>query len=429
MNNQIILQLKTKIDEVNAKGISDIETKRNTLKEELQYYVLNFIYQHKEFSNWTMYGGSALRICHELDRMSVDLDFEIDEKIDEDFTKKLKGEIEDYFIKTYNTDSSFLTIKENNNRGVRLNFNIGKELELGHTSDVVHIKVDLNCFTAPKMATEKIPINHNQFSFLIKTYNMSNLMASKIAAIFLRGTRGVGSEVFEEKGRDIYDLLWYMDRKIIPDIDYLKAKGVDIDDIPSLFNKLTIQMNKVSDANLEQDLKPLFIDQFFIVNWLKNWRATYLNLLDKYNIKTVTDLKEIVIFQDFHTDIFSFIYYYKTIDGKIVRVIYSLSDYWIEFKDGDISSVIKENESINKIINFNANGSSSRPASEEKLKQYASLFNDKNVAYFKKTKGIIFGDVISTKTIRMTADNLNQKEQILLNKSALLSSELEDLLK
>jgi len=29
----------------------------------------------------------------------------------------------------------------------------------------------------------------------------------------LRGTRGVGADVFEEKGRDIYDLLWYMDKK------------------------------------------------------------------------------------------------------------------------------------------------------------------------------------------------------------------------
>ena len=38
-------------------------------------------------------------------------------------------------------------------------------------------------------------------------------------------------------------------------------------------------------------------------------------------------------------------------------------------------------------------------------------------------------DAIITKVIRMTADNLNQKEQIVLNKSTLLSCELDDLLK
>ena len=41
----------------------------------------------------------------------------------------------------------------------------------------------------------------------------------------------------------------------------------------------------------------------------------------------------------------------------------------------------------------------------------------------------MFGDNIITKIIRMTADNLNTKEQILLNKSALISCELDDLLK
>jgi hypothetical protein len=39
------------------------------------------------------------------------------------------------------------------------------------------------------------------------------------------------------------------------------------------------------------------------------------------------------------------------------------------------------------------------------------------------------GDGIVTKTIRMTASNLNQKEQIVLTKSTLISCELDDLLK
>ena len=49
--------------------------------------------------------------------------------------------------------------------------------------------------------------------------------------------------------------------------------------------------------------------------------------------------------------------------------------------------------------------------------------------YLIKTKRIMLGRSIDTKLIRMTADHLNQKEQIVLNKWALLSCELEDLLK
>ena len=41
----------------------------------------------------------------------------------------------------------------------------------------------------------------------------------------------------------------------------------------------------------------------------------------------------------------------------------------------------------------------------------------------------MLGDSITTKIIRMTAENLNPKEQILLNKSSLINCELDTLLK
>jgi hypothetical protein len=423
MNNQIILQLKSIINETSTRGALDAETKRNILKEELQYYVLNFIYHHSEYSNWTMYGGSALRICHGLDRMSVDLDFEISEDINEEFIKNLKSEINDYFVKTYGIDSDFLTIKENNNRGVRLNFNVGKELGLGHTSDLVHIKVDLNCFTAEKTVTERIPINHNQFSFVIKTYNMSNLMSSKIAAIFLRGQRGVGNALYEEKGRDIYDLLWYMNKKIIPDLDYLKAKGIDISDMQSLFNKLTLKMNDVSYENLKNDLRPLFVDQNEIQDWLKNWMDTYLFLLNDYRINTISNLEKIKISQNLQTDDLLFVFWYKTIDDKPVKIFCNLSDYWLD------KNIIDDNNDLDNLLEINKNMRRNDEKSIKELKKYAKLFKSKIESYLKKTNKVIIGDTMATKLIRMTADNLDHNEQIVLTPPALISCEFNDLLK
>ena len=213
-----------------------------------------------------MYGGSALRIIHGLDRMSVDLDFEVPHAITEKFLEELKKEVEGYFVNTYGADSDFLTIKITTGRGLLLKFHVGKELSLGNPSNQVHVKIDLNHFVAPKTVTERRPINRDQLSFVILTYNMRALMASKLAAIFLRGPRGVGDVVYEEKGRDIYDLLWYMGKKIVPDFDYMTAKGIDVKDPRTLFDKLTLQMNKVSDKNLKNDLTPLFVDQKFISN-------------------------------------------------------------------------------------------------------------------------------------------------------------------
>lgn len=422
MSEQITTILKRKLEDLTTYGGLDAETRRNALKEELQYYVLNFICHHTEYKSWIMYGGSALRIIHGLDRMSVDLDFEISHAVTEEFLEELKKEIEKHFLNTYGAGTDFMTAKITTGRGLLLKFHVGEELSFGHSSKQVHVKIDLNHFVASETVTERRPINRDQLSFVIITYNMSALMASKLAAIFLRGTRGVGEAVYQEKGRDIYDLLWYMGKKVVPDFDYLTAKGIDAKDPRALFDKLTLQMNKVSDKNLEQDLEPLFVNKTFIKNWLKNWRESYLRLLDEYKINMVTTLEKIGVHQDFHTDNFSFVYWYKTEKGRTARIIYTISDYWIDFREGDLPTKI--NEKIIQLVE-----SEMKDQLSNKLKQYITLFYEKTEKYFRKTNRIMLGNNIATKFIRMTADNFNPKEQIVLNKSTLLSCELDDLLK
>jgi predicted nucleotidyltransferase component of viral defense system len=426
MSEQIATILKRKLDDA-VYGSVDAETRRNALKEELQFYVLNFIYHHPEYNKWIMYGGSALRIIHGLDRMSVDLDFEIPHEVTEKFLDDLKVEIEGYFANTYGSGTDFITVKPITGRGLLLKFHVGEELSSGNPSKQVHVKIDLNHFVAPNTVTERRPINHGQLSFVIATYNMGSLMASKLAAIFLRGTRGVGTATYEEKGRDIYDLLWYMGKKIVPDFDYLIAKKIDVKDPRALFDRLTIQMNNVSNENLKQDLLPLFVDRAYIENWLNNWRESYLRLLDEYKITSVTGLTSIQIYQHFQTDSISFTYTYDTKEGKSIRIRYVISDYWMNFSDGDLS--IDIDKGLESGIEFGSDGVSSHPIAQDTLKKYATLFLQKTERYFKKTNRIMLGDRIITKVIRMTADNLNQKEQIVLNKSALLSCELDDLLK
>lgn len=431
MNNQITLTLKRQLEKISTSSEAiGFDIQRNAAKEVLQYYVLNFVYHHPEYSHWIMYGGSALRICHDLDRMSVDLDFEIDHEITNNFLTRLRKELLTYFSNTYTVDSNFLTISTTNHRGVTLKFHIAEELNLPFHSKQVHVKIDLNHFDVhPNIVTERHPQNEYQLSFVIKSYNMSALMASKIAAIFLRGRRGVGKEIYQEKGRDIYDLLWYMDKKIIPDLDYLKAKQVkEAENLGTLFDTLTkkILNSPNIDQNLKDDLTPLFTNQIYIQNWLTNWRELYLRLLKTYEIHTITAFEKIRVSQDFHIDTFSFIFYYVTEEKNSVRIIYRISDDWIDDKS-DLP--VKVSDTIKDSFEFNNNGiMSSRPPNQDTLMQYAQLFYNKTEKYLKTTHRIILGDTMVTKLIRTTADNFNQTEQILLNKSALVSCELEELL-
>ncbi len=429
MSEQILAVLKRKLDDLAPHGRKDAETLRNVLKEELQFYVLNFIYHHPEYNKWVMYGGSALRIIHGLDRMSVDLDFEVPEKITKNLLEELKKEIEEHFFSAYSTRPGFLTAKIVSERGLLLKFNAGEALGLGHPSNQVHVKIDLNHFTAPQTATERRPVNRGQLSFVIVTYNMSTLMASKVAAIFLRGTRGVGKAFYEEKGRDIYDLLWYMNNKIVPDLDYLSAKNVkEAKDLRTLFDKLTVKMHAVSDANLKQDLLPLFVNRAYIENWLENWMESYLRLVDAYKICTVTTLENVEVYQEFRHANFSFIYTYNTTEeGMTCDIRYEITNYWIEDLPSGLSIAI--DEEIRPIIRFVNDGRNIPSTYHDRISQFATLFYHKTENYLKKTNRVMLGRSITTKLIRMTADQLNQKEQILLNKSALLSCELEDLLK
>jgi predicted HNH restriction endonuclease len=220
-----------------------------------------------------------------------------------------------------------------------------------------------------------------------------------------------------------------MNNKIVPDLNYLSAKDVnEAKDLRTLFDKLTIKMNNVSDANLRQDLLPLFINRTYIENWLNNWRESYLRLIDEYKICNVETLEGIQVHQYFDTDNFSFTFTYNTTEeGKTCRIRYVISEYWIEFREGNLS--IKPDENINNAIKFTRDGVSSRDLPYDKLRRYTALFYQKTENYLKKTNRIMLGRSIVTKIIRMTADNLNQKEQIVLNKSALLSCNLEDLLK
>lgn len=430
MENQITLTIKNILKEISplSQGVS-IEVKRNVVKEVLQYYILNFIYHHPKYNNWIMYGGSALRICHDLDRMSVDLDFEVQHAITNDFLNTLKEELLSHFENMYTVDNTVLTIGITNNRGLTLKFQIAEELGLPFHSKQIHVKIDLNHFAIhPNMATARWPQQAYQLSFTIQTYNMSALMASKIAAIFLRGTRGIVKNIYEEKGRDIYDLLWYMGKKVIPDLDYLKAKEVrEAHDLHSLFNKLTLKMNMVSDENLKNDLTPLFTNQIYIEDWLKNWREKYLRLLDTYEMYTITGIEQIMVEKDFYSDNFSFTYIYTTKEGKLVEIRYHLSGYWVMFREGDLTNNI--DKKLMDKITFSGLRKTSTQDTKDKLIQYVNLFYQKTEKYFKTTNQTILGDTIETKRIIMTADNFNQKEQILLNKSTLINCELDDLLK
>ena len=92
----VIQNLKSVL--IKNKDITNRTYLRNLLKEELQVFVLYFIYtgKHKDL---IFTGGTCLRKFYNLPRLSEDLDFDIKDK-DFDFLK-FQSDLKNYFIKDY----------------------------------------------------------------------------------------------------------------------------------------------------------------------------------------------------------------------------------------------------------------------------------------------------------------------------------------
>jgi predicted nucleotidyltransferase component of viral defense system len=244
--------LKKILRESDAKNIS---FKRNLAKEYLQNVALDFIYSHKDYGALVFYGGSCLKHCHDLQRLSEDLDFvDLTKKID---IVRLASDLKDYFAKTGDIEVRTAIQKFR----IYLKFPILHDLGLagGDESDLLFLKVEIfSGFDFCKnYKTEIVPIFKYNRSLLIKAFDLPTLMATKIRAI---------KTTAKVKGRDYFDLIWYLEKKVKPNLDCIE-NAKDWDDLKA---KLIVAIGRADGKSIYTDLEPLIADTNFVKNLNKN---------------------------------------------------------------------------------------------------------------------------------------------------------------
>ena len=245
----------------------------NFLKEYLQYPVLNRIYSKKEYKDFIFTGGSCLRICYGLPRLSEDLDFDLTSK----HFKKLGLESLAKNLIQYFATNHLLEIntKIQSDKRLYLKFPILKELGLSKNiseSDMVFIKLEFSESAYADPEIEINPISKFGYNFVAKNYSLKYLMTGKIRALLNRSWfKGEKNEI-NIKGRDFYDIFWYLERNIQPDWNELE-KSDGIKNFDELKNKLKnlIERN-ITPQKLSYDLKNFFSDQDFIDDFCKNYK-------------------------------------------------------------------------------------------------------------------------------------------------------------
>jgi hypothetical protein len=187
--------------------IPDNNLARCIVREYLQARVLETLQENGAFSTWAFVGGTALRFLYSMPRFSEDLDFSLVKHGDEDKFIELMKKVKDVF----ELEGYRLTIKANAEKTVKSAFvkyeGLLYEIALSpHRSETISIKVEIDTNPPAGGGLETSIVRRHCLLNLLH-YDKSSLLAGKLHALLSRKY---------VKGRDVYDLMWYLSDRTWP---------------------------------------------------------------------------------------------------------------------------------------------------------------------------------------------------------------------
>lgn len=252
----------------------------NALKEIIQEIALLGLWRSKFFEVAAFYGGTALRILYGLNRFSEDLDFSLltpnenfnlapyiraieTELSGMGFTasvalkeKTKQSTIQSAFIKAETlTHLLLIEVKPS----FRANIPQGQSLK-------IKLEVDIN---PPSGFLTEAKVLLNPIPFSVLTYQPADLFAGKMHAILCR------SWANRVKGRDWYDLVWYISQNIPLHLNHLRERLLQTNSINaelSLDKKTLLKFldKKIRSLDIEaakKDILPFIKDPAAVKLW------------------------------------------------------------------------------------------------------------------------------------------------------------------
>ena len=183
------------------KDVPDSVTGRNLLREYLQARILGIIQRCGAMIPLAFHGGTTLRFLYALPRYSEDLDFALENPgSGYDFRAYLRA-IQDEFTKEgYEVVVRLNDQKTVNAAFVRFN-GLLYEFELSpHKDEVLAVKIEVDT-NPPDGAGLDTTIVRRHVTLQLQHHDRASLLAGKLHAVLQRPY---------VKGRDLYDLVWYL---------------------------------------------------------------------------------------------------------------------------------------------------------------------------------------------------------------------------
>ncbi len=223
--------IKEWIEEYNPQNEEEI---LSALREIMQEITLAGLSRTDFFEKTAFYGGTALRIFYGLDRYSEDLDFSLLNP-DSNFS------IEPYFkavldeFKSLGLTVSIKEKKKTKQSAIDSAFlkaeTIWQEIVLEdiiqetgvRSNKTLKIKIEVDRQPPLNFKTEE-KLLLRPFSFYVKCFTKPSLFSGKMHALLFRKWKN------RVKGRDWYDLEWYIKKGIPLDVNHFLVRAKDTDD-------------------------------------------------------------------------------------------------------------------------------------------------------------------------------------------------------
>ncbi len=217
----------TIFDEMVAEFNPQSLTERNNAQHEvMQRIALTGLYRGGFFEHAAFYGGTCLRIFHNLHRFSEDMDFTLT-------TKAPDIHLEIYFpqiVEAFKLTGRDVTIKKKDKK----TFGKVESAFLKDNTDVYDIafktektiKVKIELDTNPPLGFEtEQNVLFKPFNSMIRCVALPDLYAGKMHALAFRNWKT------RIKGRDWYDFEWYVSNKVPLDFSHLQKRIFDFNGI------------------------------------------------------------------------------------------------------------------------------------------------------------------------------------------------------
>jgi predicted nucleotidyltransferase component of viral defense system len=254
----------------------------NMIREYLQIAILKSVYQSKYGPDLSFVGGTCLRICYNLKRYSEDLDFTLDGKTTGyDFRSLIHWVQKNLSLRNIEADLTVSADKVMQKAFIRINDALDI-LGLSRTKgQKLHIKieVDTNPVSIESGSRESFFVSKYNEIFPILKHDLETLFAGKVLATLCRPYR---------RGRDFYDLIWYLNRGVKINLAYLNrglrmaGRSEELANEVLVFKNIEQIVNTLKPDFILADLSR-FLEDSKEEAWIKEYPRVFQQLVESRN--------------------------------------------------------------------------------------------------------------------------------------------------